>query len=385
MKKGHPINVSIFLLQIFIILNSFLACAQTIAPAPEAKVPEKTEAAVSKVEGSWQQQWEDLVKKAQKEGKLSIYSGMEPDTVRAIRKHFGEKYNLDLDIVSASSSQLNPRLFMERQNGLYIPDVYMEGPTSPILEYKPRGIIQRLDKVIFRPDVLDEKAWWGAYGPFFDKDHMTAAGTRTVLATAAINTRVVKPGEITSYSDFLDPKWKGKILLGDPTVSGGPQAIMHSTLLIMGEDYIRKLADQIGMVTRDKRLLVEWVVREKYPIAFGATDVVVQEFKREGVTTLDMVAPKEGSGTTATGVIVLFDPAPHPDAARLFINWFLTKEGQEAHAIAASKTSRRLDVSEDHLSHYQRVKPGTKYVINDEEFYLKQPERQIIIDKYYKK
>lgn len=383
MRKDCLKTVSIFLLQILIVLSLFLACAQRTAPAPEVKVPEKIEAAVSKVEASWQQQWEELVKEAQKEGRLSIYSGVEPDTSSAIKKGFGEKYNIDLDIVIAGSSQLNPKLFMERQVGLYIPDLYIEGPTSLIVEYKPRGIIQPLDKVIFRPDVLNEKDWWGDFGPYFDKGHYLAAGSRSVSTAVVINTRQVNPNELSSFNDLLHPKWKGKIILGDPTVSGGAQSAMVDTLIIMGEDYVKKLSEQIGDVTRDRRLVTDWVAKGKYPIGFGHGTSIVIQYINEGAD-VDLVSFKEGHGVSSSGVISLFDRPPHPKAAKLFINWFLTREAQQIYAVASGRLSRRLDVTDDHLLLAQKVKEGTRYVMQDEEYYLKKDQYLEILKKYYR-
>lgn len=377
MRKVYRKTITPLSLLLFVIAAFFLACSERAVPTPEIKVPEKPTADVS-----WQQQWENLLKTAQKEGRVSIYSGMERDTILALRKHFTEQYKIDLDIVSGGSSQINAKLFMERQNGLYIPDLYIEGPTSPITEYKPRGILQPLDKYVFRPDVLNEKDWWGGYGPYFDKNHFLAAGSRAVSPAIIINRKMVSPGELTSYNDLLDPRWKGKILLGDPTVSGGPQSAMIDTLIIMGEDYIRKLSEQIGAVTRDRRLITDWVIREKYPVGFGHGSSIPVQYINEGAN-IEMLSFKEGHGAGASGVIVLFDRPPNPNAAKLFINWFLTKDAQQIYAVASGKMSRRLDVSDQHLLPAQRMKEGVRYVISDEEYYLKKDQYVEIINKYY--
>lgn len=374
----------VFLLPAFIISLTFISCSQGKAPAAEKRAVEKPEAIATGSELTWEQKWENLIKAARKEGKISIYSGLESDSVSAIRKNFGEKYGIELQVVTGKSSELDPKIFAERQNGLYIPDVYVEGPTSPILVYKPRGILEPLDKIIFRPDVLDEKLWSQGFGPYFDKTHYLGGGTSTVQPAVIINTNMVSPGELTSYMDLLKPKWKGKILLGDPTVEGGAASTMGSSLTIMGEDYIRQLADQVGATTRDKRLVVEWVARGKYPIAFGAGTSIVIEFINQSVP-VEMISFKEGHGTTASGVVVVFDHAPNPNAAKLFANWLLTREAQQVYSVASGKMSRRLDVSSDHLREAQRMKPGVKYILNDEEYYLKRPQLDEIVRKHYLK
>lgn len=371
----------ILILLVGVILISF-SCAPRVAQTPETKTVGKPEMPVEKV--SWLQEWENLVKAAQKEGKLTFYSGMEPEAVRAMRKHFGEKYGIDLENTTGQPAQLSPKIYMERQVGLYIPDLYVEGPSFPFLELKPRGLIKPLDPVVFRPDVLDEKVWALGFGAYFDKDHFIGGGMANVNQSFTINKKMVGPEELTSYNDVLNPKWKGKIIMVDPMFVGGARTNIESTLIIMGEDYIRKLREQVGIITSDKRLAVEWLVKGKYPIAFSASSAILEEFIKEGVDWVEPLQLKEGGYISSTGAVVLFDRAPHPDAARLFINWFLTKEGQEIYAAAAARVSRRLDASTDHLQPYQKLIPGVRYVVQDEEFYLKRQERMPIIEKYYK-
>lgn len=374
-----------FPLVVFSLVVISLSCASGEAPTPGTKLLEKPEAPAIKEKATWEQEWDNLIKEARKEGRLTFRTSMERDTADALRKHFGGKYGIDMDITSGKDEEMNAKIFAERAAGLFLADFYMEGPTSPLLIYKPKGVIQRLDSLVFRPDILDEKLWWRGYGPYFDKDHMVAGGTRTVSPFVIINNNIVKREEIRSYYDLLEPRWKGKIVIGDPTVSGVAQAVMRAALEIMGEDYIKKLAEQVGMITRDKRQLVDWVVREKYPIGLGSGGGIVVEFLRSGVTNIDLIVLKEGSLVTGTGVAVLFDRAPHPDAAKLFINWFLSKEGQEIYTTASAKLSRRLDVSGEHLLPVLRVEKDAQYITESEESYLKQPQLKEIIDKHYKK
>lgn len=343
----------------------------------------KRKAIAIQAKASWEQKWEDLVKAAQKEGRLSIYSGLERDTVLALRKGFGKKYAIDMDILVASSAELTSRLFTARSTGQFLADVYVEGPDLP-LEFKQKGIIQPLDEAIFRHDVLDEKTWWHGYGPYFDKGHYLAAGTRTAQPAIIINKNMVSPEELTSYDDLLKPRWKGKIILGDPISGGGGPSTMLSALEIMGEDYIRKLREQVGMITRDKRLLVDWVAQGKYPVGFGGGTSTVIEFINNGVP-VEMVPFREGHGLTSSGVVVIFDRPPNPNAARLFANWFLTRDAQQVYSMASGKMSRRLDVNNDHMRAAQMMKEGAKYIIHDDEYYLKRPQLMEIIKKYYLK
>jgi iron(III) transport system substrate-binding protein len=77
---------------------------------------------------------------------------------------------------------------------------------------------------------------------------------------------------------------------------------------------------------------------------------VVSEFKDYG-----------GYVSAGFGSAMLVNKAPHPNAAKVFLNWLLAKEGQTAWSKAMGYVSRRLDVPTDHLPPYWVPKPGVKY------------------------
>ncbi|MBI4333866.1 MAG: extracellular solute-binding protein [Chloroflexi bacterium] len=186
----------------------------------------------------------------------------------------------------------------------------------------------------------------------------------------AVNTTMVRPDEIKSYNDLLDPRWKGKIVLTNPTVV----VRMFTTIAsVMGLDWWRKLAaNQEPVVASNDRQVVEWLAHGKYPIAIFSQSASLDEFVRAGAP-VKRVQPKEGSsirgGIVATG---LLNRAPHPNAAKVFANWFLSKEGGLVQSIAVAGQSARLDVPVDHLDPELRRDPSAKYVDTEtEEFFLK--------------
>jgi len=83
-------------------------------------------------------------------------------------------------------------------------------------------------------------------------------------------------------------------------------------------------------------------VRGRASVGFGLHPIVMRDFLAEGgfknVKNLDI------AGFQAGDVIVLFNRAPHPNAAKLFINWVLTKEGQTAWSATVKENSARTDV-----------------------------------------
>jgi len=185
------------------------------------------------------------------------------------------------------------------------------------------------------------------------------------------NTILVNAKEFKSYWDLLSPKWKGKIVSQDPTSTG-----LGATLLFfyynpeLGAEFIRRLFGTMDVTYgRDRRQITDWLAQGKFAICLGCRDA--QRAKAQGlpVDVMDTGEWKEGESlTTGGGSISLIKGAPHPNAATVFINWFLSRKGQ----IALQKykdlygelppNSRRIDISKDDLPRENRLVKGRKYV-----------------------
>ncbi len=84
---------------------------------------------------------------------------------------------------------------------------------------------------------------------------------------------------------------------------------------------------QEPVVLRDQRLLIEWVARAKYPIAVASDQGETTKVMHTGAP-VKFVKVKEGVPLTSGPLnLMVIDKAPHPNAARLFVNWALSKEG----------------------------------------------------------
>lgn len=143
----------------------------------------------------------------------------------------------------------------------------------------------------------------------------------------------------------------------------------------MGWDFARELVKQEPMITRDLRLQMDWLAHGKYPIAIAPDTIVMTEFREVGAPVA-YLTPQEGSYlSSGYGNLGLVNRAPHPSAARLFINWLLTREGQTIFSRTMGAQSGRLDVPTDHLPKEYLREPGVNYLISyNEEYVLKEPE-----------
>lgn len=330
----------------------FTSCAGTEKPvSKEAEKALLQASAPKKEKPIWGGEWQELLKGAAKEGRVSLVTGYDTDTLSAIRQVVKNKFNLEMEWRTGRPSELAPRVIAERRAGIYSFDVYVGTTQQSVFVLKPVGAFLPLRPLLLLPEVLNEKAWLGNELPFVDRDEVVFQFSNNINTPIAINTTVVRKDEIKSHSDLLDTKWKGKLLMDDPTISGS--AMNWSTVIgeyypDLGWGFQKELARQEPMILRDARLEAEWLARGKYAILI----VVKSETKRmrDLGAPIEVVVPKDGNYLSAgQGTVAYFDKAPHPKAAQVFINWFLTREGQEVTSRSQRQQSSRVDIPVDFL------------------------------------
>ncbi len=327
---------------------------------------------------AWEADWKKTLEAAKKEGKVYIYTVVSSETRGALTNAFTPKYGIQLAFITGRGDDLVAKLTAERRANIYMADFFIGGATTPTTTFKPRGFLAPLKPLLILPEVTDPKAWYGGALFFTDKERQYVPCPVLTAANSylAVNTDLVKPGEIKTYKDLLNPKWHGKIIMNDPTIPGaGSRWFAVVADRYTGLDYMRELVKQEPTITRDQRLQVEGMARGKYPIAIGAQPDILADFIKASAH-VDTVIPEEGTWLGGgPGLIVFFDHAPNPNAAKIFANWFLSKEGQTVYSKTARAESARLDVPTDHLDKGDLRMPGVKYFISeDEEFLIKKTE-----------
>lgn len=348
------------------------AVAPTIAPSPISgtlSVPAKQR---------WQADWEKTLAAAKQEGTVVIYTTASSSTRATISKEYNQKFGISLEFVSGRGSEVVEKISAERRAGLFLADLYIGGATTPTTSFKPKGFLDPLKPLLVLPEVTDPKVWYGGGLFFTDKERQYVACPVLTASNnyVSINTSLVNLDELTSYKDFLNPKWKGKIIINDPTIAGaGSRWFAVVADQFTGLDYMRELVKNEPAVTRDQRLQVEGLARGKYAIAIGVQPDIQAEFIKASAP-IKTVIPKEGAWLGGgPGLISHFNNAPHPNATKVFINWFLSKEGQTVYSMTALAESARLDVPTDHLDKSDLRAEGIKYFISeDEDFLIKKVE-----------
>jgi iron(III) transport system substrate-binding protein len=262
------------------------------------------------------------------------------------------------------------RIVAERRAGKYIADLYLSGTATGMLAHEMK-ILAPIKPALILPEVADSSKWWKGkhrYGDAEDRHLLVFA--ESVLPFAGYNSQRVNPKEFTSYWDFLQPKWKGKIVAFDPTMGS---AVNNLLLFLyehpeLGPKFLRALLTEMSLgITRDRRQLVDWLGTGRYELSFLTTPTRARlaEAKEQGLPVgwFSTKAFKEGSlGNTLNASVGLLDRAPHPNAARLAINWLLSREGQMLYQrLNPPADSLRIDISKESVPEYAR-REGVRYM-----------------------
>jgi iron(III) transport system substrate-binding protein len=353
---------------LIVLLLALVACgpsasAPAAAPAkPAAQAPAQPPAAQSKpaqpaapaqaepAGAKWQQDWDALLAAARREGKVAI-AGAPGNDYRAAVLEFQNKYpGIQVEYQGLSARDMQTRFNQERRADQYLWDVIINGPTTFDITAKKEGGFESLRAALVLPEVLDESVWLGGFDKaFLDSEKQYVFSFQAeVSGQVFVNRDVVPESELNTIQGLLDPKWKGRMAFDDPRFDGAGSGRVAAWIGILGEDFARRLLAQDIVLTRDQRQLAEWVVRGRYPFGMGIGTGDLIHFQQEGlgknVETLGGLVPEAWRLSSGFGVVRLVSRAPNPNAAKVFVNWLLSQDGQNAWVSKAARASRRLDV-----------------------------------------
>ena len=216
-------------------------------------------------------------------------------------------------------------------------DVHTGG--SGAIIYGLAGIVEPVESQFVLPEVKDPKNWWGGH-LYVDKANRYAYSFLAFVQEAIwYNTELMKPGEVRAYDDLVNPKWKGKIGYSDPRAGGAGQGNWTFLFRTKGEEYLKKLVQQNLVIMREERPLAELLVKGSVAITIGLDIDNFGPFVKAGLPIKPLPQLKDGTyPVTGSGTLAVIKNPPHPNASKLFINWLLSREGQETLPESAGRT-----------------------------------------------
>ena len=316
-------------------------------------------------EKAWEKQWNETLAAARKEGKVVLAAAPDPLLRQALPQKFTARYGIQVEYLAGRSSEMSARLRAERQAGQYTLDAVTAGiQTMATILYREK-MLDPLKPILILPEVTDSRKWKKGRLWFIDPEEWYVLRLfNSASAVFHINTKHVKPEELRSVRDLLHPKWRGKISVFDPTVPGTGSNTAAQLYVQVGEAFVKGLyLEQRPVISRDKRQMEDWLARGTYPISFGARGEEIERLQKEGFPIVAAPALPDApeSVSAASGLIALVNKAPHPNAARIFINWLASREGAEAFSRAQLHATTRNDVDESFLPPHVIPKPGIQY------------------------
>ena len=289
--------------------------------------------------------WDRVVEAAKKEGRVVASIPPSPELRKGLEEAFSKRFGVAMESIPARGGAIIRRIVEESKAGIHYFDLHIGGTESIVKGLLPENVLEPVEPWLILPEVRDAKQWWGGHIWVDNAKRFIYASSAYQTASLWYNSNLLKAEEIRSFDDLLNPKWKGKIGLSDPRTPGSGASIWAYMFLIKGEEYLRRLAGQKLFLTRDLRLLAENLAKERVGIALGIGYSEFLPFKKVGLPVSALPTPKEGLyATGGYGHLTIIKNPPHPDATKVFVNWFLGKEAQEIFSKAMGAPTRRLDV-----------------------------------------
>ena len=322
-------------------------------------------------------EWMRTVSAAKKEGKVSIFLYHRDNIETAVRVF--EKSFPDIQLVTASTSaaETGPRLMAERRAGKFLWDICICGPTTPLGVLYLAKALDPIKPALILPEVVDQSKWWEGKHHYMDPEgsHIFVFLGSFDMPNLFYNKNLVDPREFKSYWDMVNAKWRGKIVTLDPRQPGrqrvGGRFIYNIPEL--GEKFLTRLFTEMDVTfSRDDRQALDWLAVGKYSLCLFCGNIEAAKAQGLPVEEFEVYRWKETAAISSgsNGSLALMNQAPHPNAARVFINWLLSRDGQGSFQRIMNSPdllveSMRVDIAKDPVPALQRRVPGTKYIMMD--------------------
>jgi iron(III) transport system substrate-binding protein len=300
-----------------------------------------------------QSDWSRTVEAGKKEGKVVVSVPASAELRKDVERVFKQRFGIEAELNAGRAASIVGKIQQEVKSGVFNFDVHMGGSESMVTGLLAEGILESFEPALIQPEVKDPKNWWGGHIWVDNAKRFIYSSQAYQTENIWYNTELVKPEEFRSFSDLLHPKWVGKIGYLDPRTPGSGTSIWSFLWQLRGEAFVRKLAGQKLFLSRDQRVLAESLAKGKVSLVIGLTYYSFLPFIKAGLPVKPLPNPRDEVYVSGgSGHVTIIKGAPHPNAAKVFVNWFLGKEGQEIFGKAMGQGTRRFDVDTHWLKEF---------------------------------
>ena len=276
---------------------------------------------------------EKIVEQAKAEGELSWYTSLPEAAAQAVLQQFNQLYpSIKTSLVRGSTFDIVKRVDGEVKTGKTQCDALHVLDVAAFVDLKRRG-------ELYRYVSAEDKSFAQAYK---DPGYWTAM--RAVTLSIGYDTSRLKPPQVPkSWQDLLKPEWRGKIGLKDASTAGTAYTLYYFLRDLYGYSYWQKLAAQKPRLYRAASDMLTGLKAGEIEVAAGLTDAGTYRAVTQDKQPVALVAPAEGL-PMMLGPIAIAADAPHPNCAKLFVDFVLSKEGQTSLRALSNSYSVRTDV-----------------------------------------
>jgi iron(III) transport system substrate-binding protein len=283
--------------------------------------------------------WQQIVEAGKKEGKIVIYGTFEQSLQDKYIPEFNKVYPfITVEVVYGSGPESAEKIRAETAAGKLVADIWRSN-TDPALALRDQGLLEQYQT----PSLLKDRDKFAYQASDEDGQgylNNLAASVQGIM----VNTKQIKPeDEPKSWFDLKDPKYKGKIIYADPRLPNSGQSIawfISQKYGQEGQDFLRALGTQDLQFEVAQPKIVEEIARGERPI--GAP-VSWTSYKAVEGPDVKFIQPKEGLYYSIVNAVIP-KGAPHPNAAKLWIEWEDSQAGQQVKADVGQETALRTDV-----------------------------------------
>ena len=298
---------------------------------------------------------DQLYAKAKAEKSLVLYTGGPVGPWEARAKAFKDRYpGIEVSITGGFSNVLDQKIEQQLKDKKLEVDIAAFQTVQDFVAWKKRGVLLR-----FKPDGFDKIA-----PAFRDKDG--AYTTLSVITLSyAYNPKLVAAADVPRGAlDFLKPKFAGQLVSAYPADDDATLYVFYTIVQKHGWGYMDKYMALKPNFIQGHLGALRSITSGDNLVTFDATVSTTGELKRAGQPIEFAFAAKEPTPVfTLTGGI--FKAAPHPNAAKLFLNWYMAKEQQSQTGSFSARTDVPPPAGLKPLSAYKLANHYRELVTND--------------------
>ena len=285
---------------------------------------------------------EQLVAGAKKEGKLVVYASATAPQLQMYFATFNKRYPfIKTEYFRTGKQKLVSKILFEEQAKQRIADVVHTSVIETNI-LKKRGALSKyvpLESAALPAQYKDPEGFW-----------TSAYASGTLLG---YNSRQVKRAEVPkNYDELLNPRWKNAIAIDSNKIEW-----FAMLLKLKGRPFMEKLAALNPTLRDGNTLVLQLLAAGEFPISAGVYEYSVEDLKTKG-------APVDWVGLepviTYTVAASLLSQPNNPNSAKLFIEWLISKEGQEV-----INQYGRVPIRDDVESKYGKILKQHKLLMTD--------------------